>query len=80
MKSGCTHASQTTVTGPTASVTPTTTMIHTFLHDVDAAWLAAAGQAFGESGRHLTLVVVTRQGWWDPRSGTSRVWKRLRAR
>ena len=50
------------------------------LHDVDAAWLAAAGQAFGEAGRQLTLVVVTRQGWWDPRSGARRVWKRLRTR
>lgn len=50
------------------------------LHDVDAAWLAAARQAFGEAGRPLTMVVVTRQGWWDPRSGTHRMWKRLRAR
>lgn len=50
------------------------------LHDVDAAWLAAAGQAFGEAGRPLTMVVVTRQGWWDPRSRAHRVWKRLRAR
>ncbi len=50
------------------------------LHDIDASWLAASGQAFGEAGRPLTMVVVTRQGWWDPRSGTQRVWKRLRAR
>jgi len=50
------------------------------LHDVDAAWLAAAGQAFGEAGRPLTMVVVTRQGWWDPRSDVRRVWKRLRPR
>jgi hypothetical protein len=50
------------------------------LHDEDAAWLAAARQAFAESGRPLTLVVVTRRGWWDPRSGLRREWKRLRAR
>lgn len=50
------------------------------LHDVDAAWLAAAAQAFAEAGRPLTFVVVTRQGWWDPRSGARRVWQRLRAR
>jgi hypothetical protein len=49
------------------------------LHDADADWLAAAEQAFGEAGRPLTLVVVTRQGWWDPRSDARRVWKRLRA-
>ena len=50
------------------------------LTDTDAAWLAAAGQAFAEAGRSLTLVVVTRQGWWDPRSDARRVWKRLRSR
>ena len=50
------------------------------LNDVDAAWLAAAGQAFGEAGRSLTLVVVTPRGWWDPRSDVRRVWKRLRSR
>lgn len=49
------------------------------LHDEDAVWLAAALQAFAESGRSLTLVVVTRRGWWDPRSGVRREWKRLRA-
>lgn len=48
------------------------------LHDVDAAWLAAARQAYAEAGVPFTMVVVTRQGWWDPRSSTQRVWKRLR--
>jgi hypothetical protein len=50
------------------------------LHDADAAWLAAAAAAYAEAGAPLTMVVVTRQGWWDPRSGLSRVWKRLRQR
>ena len=51
-----------------------------FLHDVDAHWLAAAGQSCAEDGRQLTFVVVTRLGWWDPRSDLRRVWKRLRSR
>ena len=50
------------------------------LHDVDADWLAAAGQSCAEVDRPLTFVVVTRPGWWDPRSDVRRVWKRLRAR
>ena len=50
------------------------------LQDVDAVWLAAARAATAEAGRALTLVVVTRQGWWDPRSGATRTWRRLRVR
>jgi hypothetical protein len=50
------------------------------LEDVDAAWLSAARSAFAESGLTLTMVVVTRRGWWDPRSGQRREWKRLRRR
>lgn len=50
------------------------------LADVDAAWVSAAGQAFAEAGRSMTMVVVTRQGWWDPRSDARRVWRRLRTR
>jgi hypothetical protein len=50
------------------------------LQDVDAAWLAAARAAGAEVGVPLTMVVVTRHGWRDPRSGTGRTWKRLRAR
>ena len=50
------------------------------LQDVDAAWLAAARSACAEADLWLTMVVVTRQGWRDPRSGASRTWKRLRAR
>lgn len=49
------------------------------LHDVDAAWLAAAAAAYAEAGRDLTWVVVTRRGWWDPRSDVRHTWQRVRA-
>lgn len=50
------------------------------LQDVDASWLASALAAAAEAHRDLTFVVVTRHGWWDPRSGTRTTWKRLRQR
>lgn len=50
------------------------------LEDVDAGWLPAARSAYAEAGVPLTMVVVTRRGWWDPRSGRRREWKRLRRR
>jgi hypothetical protein len=50
------------------------------LQDVDAAWLAAARTAASEAGITLTMVVVTRRGWVDPRTGVRREWKRLRDR
>lgn len=50
------------------------------LQDVDVAWLAAARAATAEAGLDLTLVIVTRHGWRDPRSGTTTTWKRLRQR
>lgn len=50
------------------------------LQDVDAHWLAAALAACGEADRTLTMVVVNRHGWRDPRTGTAREWKRLRRR
>ena len=50
------------------------------LQDVDAEWLAAALAAGAEAGRDLTMVVVNRHGWRDPRSGLSRTWVRLRHR
>jgi hypothetical protein len=50
------------------------------LQDVDAAWLSAARSAGAEAGTDVTLVVVTRRGWADPRSGVRREWKRLRQR
>jgi hypothetical protein len=46
--------------------------------DVDLAWLSAAHSAYAEAGRDLAWVVVTRHGWWDPRSGLRRRWKRIR--
>lgn len=48
--------------------------------DLDLAWLSAARAACGETGRILTMVVVTRHGWRDPRSGLQRTWVRLRPR
>lgn len=48
------------------------------LQDVDASWLAASRAAYAEAGRHLIWVVVHRHGWWDPRSGLSQRWVRLR--
>lgn len=50
------------------------------LEDVDAAWVSSARTAGAEAGVDPTLVVVTRQGWADPRSGVRREWKRLRQR
>lgn len=48
--------------------------------DLDLAWLAAARSATAEAGLALTLVVVNRHGWLDPRSGVRREWKRVRDR
>lgn len=50
------------------------------VHDLDADWLAAGYHAFGECRVELTMVVITRRGWFDPRSRVARRWKRLRAR
>lgn len=50
------------------------------LQDVDAVWLAAARAAAAEAELDLTLVVVNRHGWRDPRSGVATTWKRLRQR
>ena len=50
------------------------------LQDVDVQWMAAARAASAEAGIGLTLVVVTRRGWSDPRSGVRHEWKRLRQR
>lgn len=48
------------------------------LQDIDLLWSSAAGTAAAELGRAVPMVVVTRQGWCDPRSGTTRTWRRLR--
>ena len=50
------------------------------VQDHDLLWLSAARAACAEAGRPLTLVVVARTAWRDPRSGVGRVWKRLRER
>jgi len=50
------------------------------LQDLDALWLAAARAAWAEADTSLTLVVVNRHGWRDPRSGLTRTWRRLRRR
>lgn len=50
------------------------------VQDDDAAWLASAGQAYGEAGLRLIFVLVNRHGWADPRSGLRRTWVRLRGR
>jgi len=49
------------------------------VHDLDLAWLGAAGTAFGMHGRPLeAFYTVTRTGWLDVLTGERRVWKRLR--
>jgi hypothetical protein len=50
------------------------------LQDVDAAWLGPAVAAAAERGSDLAFVVMTRHGWWDPRSGASQQWRRIRQR
>ena len=48
--------------------------------DVDLRWYAAARAAYGEAGVPLRMVVITKAGWYDPRTGARREWKRLRIR
>ena len=50
------------------------------VQDVDLAWLRAVTAVNGETGRSLPYLVVTREGWRDPRSGVGRRWRRLRTR
>jgi hypothetical protein len=47
--------------------------------DLDVAWLGAALRATAEAGLGLTFVVVTKRGWFDPRTGARREWRRIRA-
>ena len=71
-----------------AAAGPLTTPLMTWLtrpgdlqvQDVDLAWLRVVRAVNGETGRSLPYVVVTRDGWRDPRSGVSRTWRRLRDR
>ncbi|MBS45441.1 MAG: hypothetical protein CMH83_20175 [Nocardioides sp.] len=48
--------------------------------DDDLAWASAAWTVAAESARRLPMAVVTPQGWFDPRTGTSRTWARTRRR
>jgi hypothetical protein len=67
-----------TARGP---VTPIVWLARTgelMLQDVDARWLSAARTAYAEAGTGLTMVVLNRHGWRDPRSGAGRQWVRLR--
>lgn len=49
------------------------------LHDLDVRVAAVCDRAFAAHGRrHDGLVVLTRYGWLDVRTGESRRWKRLR--
>jgi hypothetical protein len=50
------------------------------VQDVDLDWLRAVTTVNAETGRRLAFVVVTRQGWHDPRTGERRTWRRLRDR
>jgi hypothetical protein len=47
-------------------------------HDTDLVWLSATERAAAEAGIALPFVVVTRRGWYDPRTGARREWRRLR--
>lgn len=49
-------------------------------HDRDAEWLPALVSAYAEAEAALTFVVVTKRGWYDPRSDFTRQWRRLRPR
>jgi len=51
---------------------------HLTTHDGDLAWLAATAAAAGEADLTQTFVVVTRRGWYDPRTLRRREWARLR--
>lgn len=68
------------IDGPEAPVTWLTRPGEPVHHDADHAWLAAALAAHAEAALPLTMVVMTRSGWYDPRSGTRRTWVRLRPR
>ncbi len=48
--------------------------------DLDAAWWPAFATAYAEAAVPLTAVMVSRTGWYDPRSGLVREWRRLRHR
>lgn len=48
------------------------------LQDLDAAWYAAARQAYAEADVPLHFAAVNRRGWLQVVSGTRREWSRAR--
>jgi len=50
------------------------------LHDADVVWSAAWYAACAEAEVDVPLMIVTRTGWRDPRTGVRREWSRLRRR
>ncbi len=50
------------------------------IQDVDVDWLGPVVRAAAERRADVTYVVVTRHGWFDPRSGAHREWRRIRPR
>jgi len=51
---------------------------HLSLHDDDVRWAAPVERAHQQAGRRPRFVVVTRDGWRDPRTGALQQWRRLR--
>ncbi len=47
-------------------------------HDVDVPWASAVRWAAATASAETCFVVVTHQGWFDPETGVSRQWRRLR--
>lgn len=47
-------------------------------HDTDLHWSAAVAWAAEALSVPVELVVVTRYGWYAPRGGVVRTWRRLR--
>ena len=48
------------------------------LHDDDVPWASSLRWVAAATGVPISLVVVTRQGWFDPDSEIRREWQRLR--
>ena len=51
---------------------------HLSWHDREAEWLPALVSVYAEADLPLVFVVVTKRGWYDPRSGLDKEWRRLR--
>ena len=64
--------------GPASPLVWTTRPGSLVVQDRDLTWSGATHAAAQELGTTLAMVVVTRQGWCDPRTGATRAWRRLR--